>query len=166
MWPSRIRLHRGISKKWTNLTIFILKILCFRLCLKTHWSDSVANDRQNYQPLFMFPCGTSKVAREGWPLLTVETEVNGDSKSTNERGPSLVGSLGLSCRYKRFLFCLDCSSRPSTKYFFPQCTLFQCICPHRPVSWVDSRAGSPVSVSMGASYESTGLYSTSKSIYK
>ncbi len=26
--------------------------------------------------------------REGWPLLTVETEVNGDSKSTNERGPS------------------------------------------------------------------------------
>jgi hypothetical protein len=32
--------------------------------------------------------------REGWPLLTVETEVNGDSKSTNERGPSLVCSLG------------------------------------------------------------------------
>ncbi len=29
--------------------------------------------------------------REGRPLLTVETEVNGDSKSTNERGPSLVG---------------------------------------------------------------------------
>jgi hypothetical protein len=31
--------------------------------------------------------------KEGWPLLTVETEVNGDSKRTNERGPSLVGSL-------------------------------------------------------------------------
>jgi hypothetical protein len=30
----------------------------------------------------------------------------------------LVGSLGLSCRYKRFFFCLGCSSRPSTKYFF------------------------------------------------
>jgi hypothetical protein len=56
-------------------------------------------------------------SREGWPLLTVETELNGDSKSTNERGPSLVSSLGLSCRYKRFLFCLGCSSRPSTKYF-------------------------------------------------
>jgi hypothetical protein len=39
--------------------------------------------------------------REGWPLLTVETEVNGDSTRTNERGPSLVGSLGLSCWYKR-----------------------------------------------------------------
>ncbi len=42
------------------------------------------------------------VAREGWPLLTVETEVNGDSKSTNERGPSLVGSLELSCGTRDF----------------------------------------------------------------
>ncbi len=38
----------------------------------------------------------TRETREGWPLLTVETEVNGDSKSTNERVPSLVGSLG--CR--------------------------------------------------------------------
>ncbi len=36
-------------------------------------------------------------------MLTVETEVNGESKSTYERGPSLVGSLGLSCWYKRLL---------------------------------------------------------------
>ncbi len=28
--------------------------------------------------------------REGWPLLTIETEATGDSWSTNERGPSLV----------------------------------------------------------------------------
>jgi hypothetical protein len=56
--------------------------------------------------------------REGRPLLTAETEVNGDSKSTNEMGPFLVGSLGLSCWYKRFLFCLGCSSRPNIKYFF------------------------------------------------
>jgi hypothetical protein len=53
---------------------------------------------------------------EGWPLLTVETDLDGDSKSKNERGPSLVGSLGLSCWHKRFLFC-----------------------------WAGSRAGSPVS---------------------
>ncbi len=34
--------------------------------------------------------------REGWPLLTVETEENGDLKSSkSESGPSLVGSLGL-----------------------------------------------------------------------
>ncbi len=38
--------------------------------------------------------GTIRETREGWPLLTVETEVNGDSKSTNEKGPFLVGSLG------------------------------------------------------------------------
>ncbi len=61
----------------------------------------------------------ARETREGWLLLTVETEVNGDSKSTKEkRGPSLVGSYGLSCWYKRFLFRLGCSSRPSTKYFF------------------------------------------------
>jgi hypothetical protein len=32
--------------------------------------------------------------REGWPLLTVETEANGNSWRTHGRGPSLVGSLG------------------------------------------------------------------------
>jgi hypothetical protein len=57
-------------------------------------------------------------AKEGWPLLTVETEVNGDSKKTNERGPFLVGLLGLSNRNNEFLFCLGCSSRPIKKYFF------------------------------------------------
>jgi len=56
--------------------------------------------------------------REGWPLLTVEIEVNGESKRTNERGPFWVGSLGISCWYKTFLFCLGCFGQPSTKYFF------------------------------------------------
>jgi hypothetical protein len=62
--------------------------------------------------------GLLKETRERWPLLTVGTEVHRDLEGTNERGPSLVGLLGLSCRYKRVLFCLGCSSRPSTKYFF------------------------------------------------
>jgi hypothetical protein len=31
--------------------------------------------------------------RKGWPLLTVEAEVNGASKRTNDRGPSSVCSL-------------------------------------------------------------------------
>jgi hypothetical protein len=55
-------------------------------------------------------------------MLTVETKVNRDSKSTNERGPSLVGSLDLSC--------LGCNSRPSTKYLF-HCTntVFQFLVP-------------------------------------
>jgi hypothetical protein len=54
--------------------------------------------------------------KEGWPQLTVKTEVNGDSKRTNEKGPSLVGSLGLSCvsiRYKRF-----CSALVQYKILF------------------------------------------------
>jgi hypothetical protein len=59
-----------------------------------------------------------QVPAEGWPLLTVETQMNGDSKSTNKRCPSLVGSLGLPCRYKRFLFFLGCSSRHTTTYIF------------------------------------------------
>jgi hypothetical protein len=37
--------------------------------------------------------------------VTVETEVNGDSKRTNDRGPFLIGSLGLSCRAGKGDFC-------------------------------------------------------------
>jgi hypothetical protein len=33
---------------------------------------------------------TTRETREGWPLLTVETEVNGDTRRKNERDPSLV----------------------------------------------------------------------------
>ncbi len=55
--------------------------------------------------------------REGCPLLTVETEANGDLWSTNERGPSFVGSLGLLCRNKICLSYPGCFSQPSTKYF-------------------------------------------------
>jgi hypothetical protein len=51
----------------------------------------------------------SERLERGWPLLSVETGVNGDSESTHERGSSLVGLLVLSCRYKRFLPCLGCS---------------------------------------------------------
>ncbi len=77
-------------------------------------------------------------------VLTFETEANGDSRSTNERSPSLVGSLGSSCQYKRFLSCLGCSSRPSVKYFGPHGALFKFLCPHRPAGQAGSRSGSPV----------------------
>jgi hypothetical protein len=52
----------------------------------------------------------------GGPCWLVETELNGDSKISNERGRSLVGSLGLLCWYKRFLFILGYSSQPRTIY--------------------------------------------------
>ncbi len=89
---------------------------------KFHYPRTLQEKRVNIVPCLP---GASRETGEGWPLLTVETEVNGDSKSTNERGPFLVGSFGFSCWYKRFLFCLGCSSLPSTKYFFPHHTLFQ-----------------------------------------
>jgi len=61
--------------------------------------------------------GRGRETREGWPLQTVN-EVNADSWSANKRDPSLVGSLGLSCRFKRFLFCLCCLVGPVQNIFF------------------------------------------------
>ncbi len=84
--------------------------------------------------------GGCRETREGWPLLKVETELSGDSTSTTESDIFLVSSLGLSCRYKIFLFCLGCSSRPSTKYFFPAVHYFNFFVPSpsklgRPPCW-------------------------------
>ncbi len=73
--------------------------------------------------------GDHRETVEGWPLLTVETEANGDLWSKNERSPSLVGSLGSLYRYWRFLSCLGCYSQPSTKYFF-----LALYVPHRPAT--------------------------------
>jgi hypothetical protein len=81
-------------------------------------------------------------------LLTVETEMKGDLKSSIEWDPSLVGSLGLSCRYKRFLFCHWCFTA-QWKIFFPHRTPYlKSSVPLRPASWAGSRAGSPVSLSV------------------
>jgi hypothetical protein len=83
--------------------------------------------------------------RKGWPLMTDETEVNGDSKSTNDRGPSLVGSLGLSCRrYKRFCSALAALVGPVQNIFSSPCAISMTLS-HRPASWAGSRVGSPVS---------------------
>jgi hypothetical protein len=42
-----------------------------------------------------------------------------------------------------FLSCLGCSGQPGKKYFFLTVpTRFQFMCPHRPATWADSRAGS------------------------
>ncbi len=67
----------------------------------------------------------SVLGRDGWPLLTDETEENGDSKSTNERGPSLVGSLGLSA--------LAATAQYKNFFFLP--TLFQLFCPIGQQAW-------------------------------
>jgi hypothetical protein len=75
----------------------------------------------------------------------VENEGDGDSKSTNERGPSLVGSLDPSSQYSRFLSCLGCFNQPSTKYYVSHRTLFHFISTHHPATWAGGRAGPPVS---------------------
>ncbi len=77
------------------------------------------------------------------PMLTVETEVNGDSKSTNERGPSLAGSLRMSCRYKRFLFCLVGSVQ---NMFFPTAHYFNIFVP---ISQQGGQAAVPGRLSLG-----------------
>jgi hypothetical protein len=57
----------------------------------------------------------SREAREGCTLLTVGTDLNGDSKSTNERGFCLGWFVGP--------FSLGCSKRPITESVFPHRTL-------------------------------------------
>ncbi len=77
------------------------------------------------------------------PWWLFETEVNGDSKSTNEKGSFLGWFIELVVPVQEIF--VACSSRPSTNYFFPHPTLFQFLCPHRLVNWAGSRAGSLIS---------------------
>ncbi len=79
--------------------------------------------------------GKPRETRDWWTLLTVETEVNGDSKSTNERGPSLASS----CRYKRLLLfsspynlCVPIAQQPGQAVV--QGRLFsECVSPGKPL---------------------------------
>ncbi len=74
----------------------------------------------------------TRETKEGWLLLIVETEANWNSRSTYERGPSLAGSLGSSCRNMRFCPALAALVGPVKKILFPPCTLLNFICPQRP----------------------------------
>ncbi len=53
----------------------------------------------------------ARETREGWPLVAISTEVNGNSRSSYERGPSLIGSWACSagtgdfCPALAALFC-------------------------------------------------------------
>jgi hypothetical protein len=81
-----------------------------------------------WSPTFAEWVGGTRETREGWHLLIVETPVNGDSKSTNDRFHSLVG---LSVPVQEIFVLTGCSSWSSTKFFFPHRTLFKFICPPR-----------------------------------
>jgi hypothetical protein len=71
--------------------------------------------------------------RRGWKLGQMETP-------RVHRNGVLLWFVRHASTKKISLPCFYCSSRPSTKYFFPHRTLFQFICPYRPAS----RVGSPV----------------------
>jgi hypothetical protein len=74
-----------------------------RKMLPENQQNCVATKRTVYINLLRvmpFISSNNRETREGWPLLTVENEANGDSKSTNDRGPFLVGSLALGCQYQ------------------------------------------------------------------
>jgi hypothetical protein len=61
-------------------TYLDLQSLC---CLKFFFVSSIYKKKPHkYISLLNYP---TRETIEGWPMLTVETEVNGDSKSTNER---------------------------------------------------------------------------------
>jgi hypothetical protein len=86
---------------------------------------------------YMYTEAPERLERGGG-LLTVETEANGDSKSTNER-VLRAGTSG-------FCPALAALVGPVQNLFFSlYTTVFRFICPHRLVSWAGSRAGSPVS---------------------
>jgi hypothetical protein len=67
--------------------------------------------------------------------MTVETEVNWDSMITNERGPSLADSLGLSCRYRSNF----CSALAALVGAVLHCKKSKNYMPHENASW--KRAG-------------------------
>jgi hypothetical protein len=76
------------------------------------------------------------------------TEVNGNSKSTNERSPSLKILIHYACRAIISVFWSALASQvgPLQNIFFLAVgyLLFQILCPHRPASRAGSRAVSPV----------------------
>jgi hypothetical protein len=55
------------------------------------------------------------IERDGWPLLSVETEPNRDSRSSYKRGPSVVGLLGSFLSVQEIFTLVQ----PSTNDFFP-----------------------------------------------
>jgi hypothetical protein len=79
--------------------------------------------------------------REGSLLLTVETEVNGDTKSSNERGPSLVGFGGFVVPVKETSILPWLFWSAQYKIFYT----LSIMCPLRPVTWAGRRAGPYVS---------------------
>ncbi len=61
----------------------------------SRWGYRIESRTRGYRTSARRANNSSRETRDGLTLLIVVTEVNGDSTRTNERGPLLVGSLGL-----------------------------------------------------------------------
>ncbi len=87
--------------------------------------------------------------------------MNGDSKSTNERGPSLVGPRAITRDFYPALVFLVSSVQNMfllTVHHFSLCVPLG---PHRPATWAGSRAGPPVSEYVSAvETDMVGLFTT------
>ena len=97
----------------------------------------------------------TRETREGWPLLTVEAKAN-QGVSTYERGPSLVGSLGLSCQYKRSVSYLVWSSRPVQNTSF--LTVHYYFTSFVPIAQLAGQAVVPVRLSLNMCHWNTLSY--------
>jgi hypothetical protein len=73
--------------------------------------------------------GVPRETRERWPLLTVETKANKNSRSTYERGPSLVGSLGRHAGKIDYCPALTAAVSPVQKIIFRTANFFTVLVP-------------------------------------
>ncbi len=147
-WTAGVSLYDVFLAGWIMLALLLrnvwvrtqrASVACYKLSWPSSWCSMKAQrDVQKWQNHCTLLCKWHIVAvketREGWPLLTVETEVNGDSESANESGPSLVGSLVSFCQYKILLPCLGCSGKPTTNNFFLTVHYFSLCVPFRPAT--------------------------------
>jgi hypothetical protein len=113
---------------------FELFICCSRIMLKKMSPTHPAYREEEIPLTGGWQVLTPERPERGGPCWLVKLRRIGTQRLQMKGGPSLVGSLGSSCWYKRLLSCLKCSDQPCKKYFSPFRTLFQFMCPLPPSS--------------------------------
>jgi hypothetical protein len=121
-----LELLRFVQLRFVTICHVTFTLCCFTLCNNIIFMTSHANNQSR------FLCVSRRETSEGWPLLTVEIEVSGDSKScfigfcgTWDFCPALADLVG-----------------PVQNIFPPTVHYFNS---HRTASWAGSPAGLPVS---------------------
>ncbi len=149
---------------WTHSTFFYEKYKNFprdgtagslgpdSLYCDAVWAHGTRTTKASLSPNFKFV--TTRETREGCgPCWLLKLRWMGT------QWVQMKGVLPRLVRWAWFLFCLCCSSKPSTKYFFPHRTLFQFLCPHLPESWAGTVLGRLSLMCLWCRPEKNGLYS-------